>query len=278
VKANKPKYAIMFPYRFNNAGWSQKIRKIQQCRDTFKRQCQSALSISTTAFTNSLMASHTHEMLAATQKPKISNTWSYEFSCVSVSRGYMTHTTGWATAVSWFHSRKEQNRFLLENVLPGGKAAGGVTLTTNQQTVPRLRIDGVIFPPHYTPSYHGQRHVYLLVVSNPCETRLSHILYTTRTEGVWKQGFRGQNLDSSGRKWQENRKSTWGAHYIRVMGGFDGWGIDTASDKCTPNFGRKPWTKRSLGRPRCKQRKGNAKMDLHGPRRYVVGWIQLAQG
>ena len=132
--------------------------------------------------------------------------------------------------------------------------------------------------------YHGQRHFYLLVVSYQCETRLSHIC--DAHGGCLRTGFWGQNLDSSRKKWQENggkkcimRSCTiCTAHYIRVMGGFDGWGIDTASDKCIPNFGRKPWTIRSLGRPRCKQRKGNARMDLYGLRRWVVGWIQLAEG
>ena len=60
----------MFPYRFHNAGYSQKTRKIQQCRDTSKRLCRSALSIPTTAFTNALTAAHTQQMLAATQKPQ----------------------------------------------------------------------------------------------------------------------------------------------------------------------------------------------------------------
>ena len=57
-----------------------------QCRHTFQQQYRSPLSISTTALTNAQRAAQTQQMLAATQKPKISNTRSYEFACVSVNR------------------------------------------------------------------------------------------------------------------------------------------------------------------------------------------------
>ena len=62
-----------------------------------------------------IRAAQTQQMLAATQKHQdFKHTKLRIFLCFCEKGGLqMTYTTGWATAVSRFRSRKEQNRCLL---------------------------------------------------------------------------------------------------------------------------------------------------------------------
>jgi len=137
----------MFPYRFHNAGYSQKTRKIQQCRDTSKRQCRSALSISTTAFTNALTAAHAQQMLAATQKPQDFKSIKLRICLYFCEQGL--HDTHYRLGNRGIVVPLPEGTTPFSNRKRPGR---GVKLTTNQHTVPRLRIDGVILPPHHMPS------------------------------------------------------------------------------------------------------------------------------